>query len=655
VRIGATGELARPGCNSFKCRGVYYVRMMKRLLTFLFSVSVATAISANDDPDKVYDLLVYGGTPAGVAAACSAAGEGHSVVLVEPYSFVGGMPANGLTHTDQRSLESLTGFWWDFNQRVITHYADKYGADSEQAKSTFEGNFAEPKVNQLVFEQMLAEHKTLEVITRKTLDAVMSTRSMPSRILGVVVRATGRPDAEKQTYKAKMFIDASYEGDLMAQSGVKYIVGREDQSVYGEPVAKDVPEGGDFLVQGYNYRWVMTHDPALMLPAPKPEGYDRAEFLPLLDLFKSGKITHVFGIQHPNGLEIPEGLAAVTSKAIYKLQPPLLPNRKADINDMSRGVVRLSMPDINDDYPDANEDKRQKIVDRHTRYQVGMLYFLQNDEAVPDEVRKDARSWGFCKDEWPAHNHLPEQLYIREARRMIGQHVFTQNDTRLTDEDVRIPLIKDSIAIGDYSHNCHGAGRTGGRFDGKHYGEFYVRNAPFQVAYGTLVPNEVTNLLVPVAASASHVGFGALRLEPIWTAMGQAAGLAVHLSLKNDKPVQLVDVPTLQALLHKHRAATLYVSDVPPGHPDFAAVQKLGMLGGLHGLYKPVDGKQPDWKPLFGQYAHALDQHEVDLNKPIDAALLKRWIDLAGKHPGDLKADGKTTRGDVIRALFSAH
>lgn len=625
---------------------------MKRLSILLSSaLLLAPAASAES---RVCDLLVYGGTPGGIAAAVAAADEGRSVILVEPYSFVGGLVSNGLTHTDFRSLESLTGVWYEFTQRVVAHYTEAYGADSEQVKATFEGNFAEPKVNRLVFETMLAERK-VEVMTRHVLDGVESTRAMPSAILSASFR--DREGEEILAVRARVYVDASYEGDLMAAAGVRYTVGREDEAKYGEPIAKNVSAGGDGKVQGYNYRWCVTNAPE-RIPAPKPQGYDRAEFLPLLELFADGRLTHVFGIQHAKGLDLPEGLAAITSKAVYKLQPPLLPNGKADINDMSHGVVRLSMPDINDTYPDADEAERRRIVDEHTRYQVGMLHFLQHDEAVPEPIREDALSWGFCQDEWPEHGHLPEQLYVREARRMVGHHVFTQNDTRLGPDDVRIPLIQDSIAIGDYSHNCHGTGREGTRFDGKHNGEFYVRNAPFQVAYGTIVPKEVTNLLVPVAASASHVGFGALRLEPIWTAMGQAAGLAAHLALKSERPmVQQVEVPAIQSLLHRQGAATLYVSDVPPGHPDFVAVQWIGSLGGWHGLAKPEDGKHPDWTTRFGQYAYAYPQHEASLDVPLDEAVSSRWRNVlpeaARPMLDSLLAEG-ATRGEALRAIHRA-
>lgn len=620
------------------------------------TVAAQTVAAQNVGPAETRecDLLVYGGTPAGIAAAVAAADEGRSVMLVEPYSFVGGHVTNGLTHTDFRSLESLTGVWHEFSRRVVAQYAEAYGPDSKQVAATYHGNFAEPKVNREVFESMLAERQ-IEVVTRHLLDGVASTRSIPSTILSA--RFVPRDGEGSLTVQARVYIDASYEGDLMAKAGVRYVVGREDESAYGEPVAKDVPAGGDRRVQGFNFRWCVTNS-ADRLPAPRPEGYDRAEFLPLLDLYEDGRLTHVFGVQAAAGLDLPEELVAVTSKAPFKLQPPLLPNGKADINDMSRGIVRLSMPDINDAYPEAEEAERRRIIAEHVRYQVGMLHFLQHDPSVPEAVKSDALSWGFCPDEWPEHDHLPEQIYVREARRMVGRHVFTQNDTRLTPDDVRIPLIAESIAIGDYSHNCHGSGREGTRFEGTHTGEFYERNAPYQIAYGTLVPTEVTNLLVPVAASASHVGFGALRLEPVWTGMGQAAGLAAHLALAEDRPnVQSVSVPELQTLLHRQGAATLYVSDVPPGHPDFVAVQWIGALGGWHGLVKPRDGVHPDWTTRFGQYCEPFPDHQADLESPINDALLARWREVLPEAKRSLLESASATartRGELLRVLHGA-
>ncbi len=199
------------------------------------------------------------------------------------------------------------------------------------------------------------------------------------------------------------------------------------------------------------------------------------------------------------------------------------------------------MPDINDAYPSGDAQMRAEIVRQHFYYNVGLLYFLQNDAAVPKAIQADAKSWGFCKDEFESTGGMPEQLYIREARRLVGQHVFTENDTRQLSGDARSKLQSDSIACGDYVHNCHGTGRTGTRFDGQHQGEFYKPVPPYQIPYGVIVPTKTANLLIPVACSASHFGFGALRLEPIWCSLGQAAGEAAALAIETSTSVQAVD------------------------------------------------------------------------------------------------------------------
>lgn len=583
-------------------------------------------------------MVVYGGTPAGIAAAVSAAREGRSVLLVEPHSFVGGLVTNGLSHSDFRSLECQSGFWFDFTRRVERHYIAAYGKNSPQVKACFHGNFGEPKVNRLVLEQMIAEQPKITVRLRHELAKVEKTKVAGGMEKIGSAAFTHRDKAgEVIEAEAAMFIDASYEGDLMAKAGAPFAIGREDEKAFGESLAAKVPAGGDRQVQGCNFRWCMTQRPDNKLPAPQPPGYDRETFAPVLELYASGRLTHVFGEQG--------------SRAIFKVQPPLLPNEKTDINDMSHGIVRLSMPDMVTGYPDGDAATRRKIIARHSSYQLGLLYFLQNDPAVPQAVRKDAWSWGFCKDEWPDHGHLPEQLYIREGRRMQSRRVFTQNDTALTTEDVRVPLKRDSIAIGDYSHNCHGTGREGSRFNGRHTGEMYQRCAPFQIPYGIIVPDEIENLLVPVAVSSSHVGFCALRLEHAWTGLGQAAGLTAHLALADKAAVQRVRVRKLQSLLHRHRAATLYVSDVPPDSADFPAVQWLGSIGGLHGMHQPPGGKQPDWKKTFGQYCEAFPLHEAALSEPMTDAAYSRWIALS-RLPMELPQPVKGTRGEYLDEFF---
>jgi hypothetical protein len=338
-----------------------------------------------------------------------------------------------------------------------------------------------------------------------------------------------------------------------------------------------------------------------------------------------------------------------------KAQTPPLPNQKYDINDVSRGLVRLSMPGENLGWPEGDAATRQRIFEEHLRYNVGLLYFLQNDEAVPAKFQKPAQAWGWCRDEFTETNHLPPQLYVREARRMTGVYIYTQADSEHAPDDARARLHTDAIAMGDYGNNCHGTSHEGPLFGGKHVGEFYNPVPPYQIPYGTLVPkeNECNNLLVPVAVSSSHVGFCALRLEPIWMSLGQAAGNAAALAADQEISVQKVSVPMLQQHLHEDGSATIYVSDVLPGHPMFAAVQWWGTAGGLHGLNPMPEKPGQRGKNLHGQYYEANPGQEAALDKALDEATRQRWLSLAASlgitSPNLSQA---TTRGEFIMAAF---
>ena len=589
------------------------MRFPKILPFFLLSMALSPAA----------EIVVYGSTPAGISAAVSAAKAGQDVVLIEPTDRIGGLMTSGLSYSDFRSLESLTGFFLDFMNRVEAHYAEKYGADSAQVKSCFHGAHGEPGVNLLVFEEMLASFPSISVVKNQALDSVTLGEWKLGRRPIVSITARG------EKHEAKVFIDASYEGDLMAMAGENYHVGRESREQYGEPMAGDSEGRADGQVQGYNFRLIMTQDPENILMPTAPEGYKREDFVGGLDAFKSNELKKVF---------------ASDRSGIYRAHMPLMPNGKSDVNDTPHSPVRLSMPDINDSYPDADRETRAKIVAQHLYYNVGLLYFLQNDKAVPEAIQQDARSWGWCKDEFTETGGIPPQLYIREARRIVGQHVFTAADTRQAPGDARSVLHKDSIAIGDYVHNCHGTGRSGTRFHGEHSGEFYDPIPPYQIPYGVIVPAKTTNLLVPVACSASHFGFGALRLEPIWAALGQAAGWAAHVSLESNLPVQEVEVAGLQKLLHQDRSATIYLSDVTPDSPLFASAQWFGTQGAFKGL---AESGQLKLESLGGQYSKAFPGHFAELDKPLTPDLEKAWEALLPD--GAAKPEAAVTRGEWLQ------
>jgi FAD dependent oxidoreductase len=628
----------------------------KPLWTVLASVFVLPCLvdstTSAEEPQNV-DVLVFGATPAGIAASIGAAQDGCSVLLVEPTHRIGGLVTSGLSHTDFHSRESLSGAFLHFAQQVEAYYSQKYGPDSPQVKDSFGGTFAEPKVNLLVMEKMLEKHVGITIRRNHQLTSVdmgspesgKSAKIDPSTTVADAmrtIRSVSFTDASGNRRKVacKIAIDGSYEGDLMAMAGTAWRAGREGREEYHESLA---PEKVDDQLQAYNFRFVMTKVPKNRVTPQAPPGYRREDFVGVLDPIQSGKIRKIF--DYP-------------SNCIFKAQTPPLPNGKYDINDVSRNIVRLSLPGQNRGWPNGSQEERRRIFDEHVRDQVGLLYFLQNDEAVPEAFRKEAQEWGMCRDEFEETNHLPPQLYVREARRMIGKHVYTQSDSEHAPNDARATLHVDSIAMADYGNNCHGTDHEGPRFGGKHTGEFYNPVPPYQIPYGVLVPRDIDNLLVPTAASSTHVGFCALRLEPVWMSLGQAAGHAAAQSIQRHVSVQDVAIRRLQHRLHAVGSATIYVSDVLPSHPDFRAVQWWGTLGGLHGL-APMPAKPGQrGRNLHGQYYEASPGQAAELDKLLDAETLQRWKALAkqaGFQEDQIPQSAELkTRGDFIRKIFQA-
>jgi hypothetical protein len=580
------------------------------------------------------DVLVYSATPAGIAAAVAAGKSGRTVLVVEPTARIGGLTTSGLSHSDFHSFESLTGAFLSFAQRVEQHYRNTYGADSSQVKDSFRGTHGEPKVNLAIFKSLLAEQPGITVLSQHRLQSVNAEPSDGQRRIVAVELANSAGGS--LTIQPRIVIDASYEGDLVAMAGVNCRAGREARSEYDESLA---PEQADDQLQAYNFRFIMTRDPANRVTPQAPPGYRREDFLPLLELLKTGVVEKVF--DYPRG-------------CIFKAHEPALPNGKHDINDVSRSPIRLSLPGTNRGWPDGDADTRAAIFAEHVRDQAGLLYFLQNDESVPETFRNEAREWGWCRDEFPETAHLPPQLYVREARRMVGVHVFVQADCKRAPGDVRAVRHTDAIAMADYGNNCHGTHHEGPRFGGEHTGEFYHPVPPYQIPYGVLLPKDVDNLLVPVAASSSHVGFCALRLEPVWMSLGQAAGHAAALALDTGSRCHDVDVTILQRRLHRDRSATIYASDILPGDADFEMVQWWGTAGGLHGLHPDVTDPRPRGRGITSQYTTAAPHHAAELEHPLNGDLLQNWQQLAGELgiPAEQLPAAGATRGEFLRAAW---
>lgn len=641
------------------------IRWAIGLTATVFSLLAPGSLCAADE--RPYDVVVYGGTPAGIAAAVQAARGGASVALVEPTAHVGGLVTSGLSHVDYRTYEGVTGFYLEFTKRVEAYYRDKYGEDSEQLAISRMGTHGEPHVNELVFEQMLQESGRISVRKNLRLNSVDFGNAADSVLKDPPQRSIARAifvdrEGRKPIIAGRVFIDATYEGDLMAKAGVPYRVGREGSDEYGESLA---PENADDQLQGYNFRAIMTQDPANRVAIEKPAKYDREKFVGILELFEDGRLTKVF--DYP-------------SKCVFKAQIPTLPNGKYDINDVSRGPVRLSLPGEQLAWPDGDEATRRKIWERHRDWQVGLLYFLQHDEAVPQKIRDEALAWGWARDEFTDNDNFPWQLYVREARRMASRNkrpgepikslqdsrlsIFTERFVDASSDGVRARFVPDAIAMGDYGPNCHGTAHEGSYFGGKHVGEFYKSVAPYQVPYGCMLSEEVSNLIVPVACASSHVGFCALRLEPIWSSMGQAAGAAAALAKEQSvHDVRRVSAGEIQRTLHASGAATIYVSDVLPGDEAFEAVQWFGSQGGLHGL-QPADGREygTRGKNEIGQYYAGYPGHAFEPDAKAAGEAFLPWIDQALDEPHSSESGlaalrdrverGEATRGEVATALY---
>ncbi len=626
-------------------------RFPKYLLCVLLCVLHVAYGNAQDQPQPAltqhYDVVICSASPAGISAALAAASEGCTVLLTDTAPRVGGMLTAGLSHSDFRTFASLTGTFLEFSRRVERHYQQTYGADSAQVQDCFRGTHGEPRVNQLILEQMLAEFPQITVHLQTQLQSVARSangRRIQSLRFQSLPRSAATSDSPQAIPPAEfsvtcgMAIDASCEGDLLALSGEPWQMGRESAGQYSESLA---PAVADQQLQASNFRFILTQDPANRLPLTAPRNYRREHFIDIPAILADRHIRSVFGDP---------------GNCLFKAHQPSLPNGKYDINDVSGGLVRLSIPGLNSRWPVATGIERAEIFAAHLQDQIGLLYFLQHDSQVPESIRREACEWGWCQDEFPETGGQPPELYLREGRRLQGLHISIQRDSEHAPNDARALLHCDSIAVGDYGHNCHGTGREGTRFLGKHTGEFYQQTPPMQIPYGVIVPRHTENLLVPVAVSSSHVGYSALRYEPIRMSLGQAAGFAAAQAIRDQTHVQQLHVPALQLKLISRGSAVLYVSDVAPQHPDFAAVQWWGLLGGLHGLAATPEPAEIRGPRLTGQYFAEFPFHAAELSLPLTAEQAQRWQTIAliaGIPQSELpQVTSQITRGNFIRFVY---
>ncbi|WP_165246410.1 FAD-dependent oxidoreductase [Paludisphaera soli] len=570
--------------------------------------------------DATHDVVIVGATPGGIMAGVAAARAGRSAVILERGEHVGGLPANGLGATDIGTRGATGGLFLEFVGRVKRHYVETYGADSKQVRECSDGYHFEPRVAEAVFEQMLAEHlDRLTVVRNRQFDADPENVDLEDGRL-VAIRVRDRKTGAVETYRAQVFVDATYEGDLAAAAGCEYRVGREGREEFGEAMAGRLykPWGGqpaagstgqaDNAIQAFNYRLCLTKDPEDRLETPRPATYDRAEYLSLADDIREGRTTAPADDKGPK----PTALAWNAVGRIFN--PVATPNGKVDANNQHWNFVSSDLPEENWPWPTSGWDWRDRFADRLRDYTLGLLYFAQNDESLPADFRARCREWGLARSEFVDNGGFPRQVYVREGRRIVGESWFTAKDAVPVRPDGRPPLHADSITASHYALDSHAVRK---REPGRAHldGFFSSPSRPYTVPYGVIVPKKIDGLLTPVPVSGSHVGFSTLRMEPCWMALGEAAGEAAALAVETGVAPRRVDVAALQGRLLKHGAVLMYFRDLKPGAPHFEAVQAFALRGWLgpdawlaRAEEKPTEAEARDWLDRAGGAGMGLEQ-----------------------------------------------
>jgi hypothetical protein len=531
---------------------------MTRLAAFLLALAVAAHAATEAD------VIVYGSTPGGFCAAIAAAREKASVILLEPTGHVGGVNTGGLCFSDsnQTVRSTVLGLFEEWHLRVEKDYQQRGVKLPYQVGVKDHTHWTyEPHVAARVNRAMLDE-AGVKVLTKHVLQSVTKDGTRITRIV------TG--DGE---FAARVFIDATYEGDLMAAAGVSWTIGREGRREFGESLAgkqypkskmaisglgadgKPLPlittmdagpdEDGDKNVMVYSFRLCVTKDPANRVPFPKPANYDPARFEVVRRYFAQEKRPHL----------------------LWDLYP--LPGNKFDANNGIGKQFSMGLVGACNGWSEADEAGRAKIWEAHKQYTLESYHFLTTDPAVPEHLRQQMAALGLCRNEFADYGHWSPQLYVREGRRMIGEYVVSQKDIMAQPEKA------DAIVVSSFPIDSHDCQRVG-------TGEFVVNEGtimpvrmagrrhgyPYHIPYRAITPKaaECANLLVPVALSCTHVGISSIRVEPTWMILGQSAGIAAALSAKQNIAVQKLAYPVLrERLLAQKQVLDLpALPDLPP-------------------------------------------------------------------------------------------
>jgi hypothetical protein len=501
------------------------------------------------------DLCVYGASPGGIIAAIQAARLNRSVILLEPGPRIGGMTTSGLGFTDIGNKAAIGGLAREFYQRIGRHYGEK------------EAWTFEPHVAERVFREWLTE-AGVPVHCRQFIAGVEreGTRLTALRTLGGLM------------VRARMFIDAGYEGDLLGLAGCTQVIGREANNVYGEtlngaqvhethqfeapvdpfaiPGARDsgllpgiepgepVVGAGDHRIQAYCFRMCLTDEPGNRLPFPRPRDYD------------------------PRWYVLLERYLAAGWRDVFSKFDRLRVRTKTDTN--NHGAVSTDFIGQNHAWPAADYVARERIFQAHVTYQQGLHWFLANSSAVPSDLREQYAQWGLCRDEFTDTGGWPTQLYVREARRLVGAYVMTEHECR------GARTVTDSVGLAAYtmdSHNCRRFVQAG---HVRNEGDVQVHGfPPYPISYRSLIPRrgECENLLTSVCLSASHIAYGSIRMEPVFMILGQSAALAADLALAARSSVQAVPYPDLQTALLREKQILAWDPGQPVARHNLHAIE----------------------------------------------------------------------------------
>jgi hypothetical protein len=537
--------------------------MVKGKLIILLILMVNSAFAGNNE--KKYDVIVYGGTSAGVIAAYTAKQMGKSVLLIEPGTRVGGLTTGGLGYTDIGNKYAIKGLSLDFYRKIGQHY----------------GNF-----EQWIFEPHVAENIFLAYLKKANVEVLNSYRIVSAKknkgsIHSIVLENSDHPTiSTNKTVTAKMFIDCSYEGDLMAKAGVSYTIGREDNKQYHEtyngvqfrdthqfPDGVDpykasgkpesglvwgvsngtlLPDGtGNKMMQTYNIRVCLTKDIANMVPITQPEDYKPERYELLLRLLEKKPIKNITDF----------------------MTVSQMPNDKTDIN--NNGAFSTDMIGMSWKYPEGSYIERSAIFKAHENYTKGFFYFVGHDPRIPVNIRNQMLQYGYPKDEYVNTNHFTTQMYVREGRRMKGEYVMTQANCQGKE------TVSDGIGMAAYTMDSHNAERIVVNGMVKNEGDVQIGGfGPYPISYRSLIPrpNECSNLLVPVCLSASHIAYGSIRMEPVFMMLGQSAAVAACLAIDGNTTVQKVNVKKLQLLLKTNPLADDSTPEILVDNDDSNAI-----------------------------------------------------------------------------------